>query len=173
MNFPAQSPHLRHRLLVALASWLNAHSPFPVLASHAVSVRRLAVSLSASFSAGLTTGPVPRLLHLAVCSGSLLPASPEDFHLLSTPMLGTLLEPLDFARGERFQPAPFMPSGVEARLQQAAKAVLESPAPEFAQHVQASKCLRHSSPCATVLQLRRPRPLRAAAPTATARRARE
>ena len=51
-------------------------------------VRRLAVSLPASFSAGLTAGPVSRLVALRfvwVAATSF----PEDSHLLSTPMLGT------------------------------------------------------------------------------------
>src|SRR5208282_6570606 len=55
----------------------------PDFAFYPVSVRRLAASRPASFSPGLTAGS------LAVRSGSLRPASPEDFHLLVTPMLGT------------------------------------------------------------------------------------
>ena len=57
-------------------------------ASYPVLVHRLAVSLPASFSADLAVGPVARLVALrfvwvaATCF-------PEDFHLLSTPMLGT------------------------------------------------------------------------------------
>jgi hypothetical protein len=50
------------------------------LLESALPVRRLTVSATASFSAGLTTEPgQPRLLRLAVRSGSLRPASPGIF----------------------------------------------------------------------------------------------
>jgi len=53
-----------------------------------VSVRRLAISLPASFSAGLAAGQLSPFLRLAVCSGSLRPTSPENLHLLVGFMLG-------------------------------------------------------------------------------------
>jgi len=67
-------------------------SPLALLdvASYPVSVRRLAISLPASFSAVLAGGRLAPLLRLAVRSRSLRPASPKDLHLLVGFMLGTL-----------------------------------------------------------------------------------
>src|SRR3990167_2128792 len=78
----------------------DRHASYPPrsVMGGAFPVRRLAVSLPASFSAGLLAGPVSRLVALrfvwvaATCF-------PEDFHLLSMPMLGTHPDPLP--RGER------------------------------------------------------------------------
>ncbi len=97
----ARSPQVRFRVVPRTAARIYAqlfgHESFAVMgplalslcASYPVSVRQLAVLLPASFSTGLATGPVSRLLRLAVRSGSLRPTSPEDFHLLDTSMLGT------------------------------------------------------------------------------------
>jgi len=84
MAFPAQSPDLRRRSLgrggfaVSSPLALNGGALYPI------SVRRLAVSLSASFSAGLAT------LRLAFRLESPRPGPPEDLHLLVMLMLGTL-----------------------------------------------------------------------------------
>ena len=62
--------------------------PHPTCLERVLPVRRLAVSLPASFGAGLAAGPVSRLVALRfvwVAATSF----PEDLHLLSTPMLGT------------------------------------------------------------------------------------
>jgi len=95
MNVPAQAPHLHRLPLVVRASRSHARSPWEVVASYAVSVRRLAVS----FCASLTAGRLSPLLRLAVLSGSLRPTRPEDFHLLFMPMLGTHDAPRSKLRG--------------------------------------------------------------------------
>ena len=83
MAFPAQPPDLRRRSLVAGASRCTARSPGTDDASYPISVRRLAVSLSASFSVVLAGH------RLAFRLESRRPGSPEDLHLLVMLMLGT------------------------------------------------------------------------------------
>ncbi len=84
MAFTTQSPDLRRRSLVTRASRFAARSPGTDDASYPISVRRLAVSLSASFSVVLAGH------RLAFRLESLRPGSPEDLHLLVMLMLGTL-----------------------------------------------------------------------------------
>jgi hypothetical protein len=97
VNVPAQPLALRRHPLVARASRTSARSPW--MASPPI--HRTPFSMEGGFlfvgsrfryrffqcrPDGRTGFPA---CHLASCSGSLRPAPPEDFHLLSTPMLGT------------------------------------------------------------------------------------
>src|SRR5258708_6880192 len=89
MHFPHQAADLRRSPLVARASRLLARSPW----SAAPPIRFLFVDSRFRYRFFQRrprdrTG-FRRLLRLAVRSGSLRPTSPEDFHLLSMPMLGT------------------------------------------------------------------------------------
>jgi hypothetical protein len=91
--FPAQSPDLRHSPLVARVRGQVSASPgsrrLISVAPHCLEECFLFVDsrflLPASFSAGLTAGPVSRLLRLAVRSRSLRPAPSRIFTCSSPP----------------------------------------------------------------------------------------
>lgn len=102
MNFPAQPPHLHRLPLVVRASWFRAQS----LWLAAPLMRFLFVGSRFRYRffqcwPRSQTG-FHRLLHLANRSGSLRPASPEDFHLQFMPMLGTHNKAPKLAPGGRF-----------------------------------------------------------------------
>ena len=59
------------------------------IASYPVSVRRLAISLSLLSAPNSRSDRLSPACRLAICSGSLRPARPEHFRLLSLPVLGT------------------------------------------------------------------------------------